>query len=225
MARNTDGEVTEIWAETGDTAIPPVTFVEGWDTTYSQTGGPKPERTSFNFLLKQLYSMGKDITDFGGGLPYSATIDFEVDAIVTSAGKAYLSLQANGPTTAIKDPATEPSFWSAFGDVSKSITQTFTAPQRTTVTVDSDGSFDMDVAQDFNWTPTGSDTLQFTNEAQGQSGLIYLNNPSGYTISMGSEIMSDADIGSVLSIAGQYLIGYHCFDGVNVAVTYSQELS
>lgn len=117
MARNANGEITDIWANAGDTAIPPVTFTEGWDITYSQTGGPKPERTSLNFLLKQLYSMGLDISQFGGSLPYSQMIDFEVDAIVTEAGSLFICLLANGPGTAVKIPGAGGSetFWSQLG--------------------------------------------------------------------------------------------------------------
>ena len=131
MARNINGEVAEIWADNGDTAAPPVTFDEGWPLNYSQTGGAKPSRTGFNFLFKELYSMGKDISQFGGSLPYSATIDFEVDAIITSAGVLYIALQANGPASAVKDPATNPLFWGnpisgAFSETTLSAEQVIT---------------------------------------------------------------------------------------------------
>jgi len=110
MVRNVLGEVTEIWAVSGDTVVPPVTFQNGWNIVYSQSGGLKPERTSFNFLFRQLYAMGLDVSQFGGALPYSATIDFKVDAFVTFSNNAYICIQANGPTTAVKAP-TDIAFW------------------------------------------------------------------------------------------------------------------
>jgi hypothetical protein len=102
--------------------------------------------------------------------------------------------------------------------------QAWTGSQRATFVTDNDGSFDMNAGQNFAWTPSGTDVLEFTNETNGQSGLIYLNNASGQTISLGSEIMGDDDMASTISTAGQYLIGYVSYDGTNVAVSYSQEL-
>lgn len=104
------------------------------------------------------------------------------------------------------------------------VTQSWTGVQRSAFTTDNDGSFDMNAAQNFDWTPTGADTLEFTNETAGQSGLIFLDNTSNYTISFGSEVLIDADAASVLSVTGKYIIGYSCEDGTNVMVTYSQGL-
>ena len=103
--------------------------------------------------------------------------------------------------------------------------QAWTGSQRATFVTDNDGSFDMNAGQNFAWTPAGTDVLEFTNETNGQSGLIYLNNASGHSISLGSEIMGDDDMASTISAAGQYLIGYVSYDGTNVAVSYSQELN
>ena len=102
--------------------------------------------------------------------------------------------------------------------------QAWTGSQRGTPTTDNDGSFDMDAANNFTWTPSGTDTLEFTNEESGQGGMIYLSNGSGHTISLGSEIDADEDCASTLSEAGQYIIGYYCRDGSNVCVTYSADL-
>ena len=102
--------------------------------------------------------------------------------------------------------------------------QAWTGSQRATFVTDNDGSFDMNAGQNFAWTPAGTDTLEFTNETNGQSGLIYLDNSGGHTISLGSEILGDEDMASTISEAGQYLIGYVSPDGTNVAVSYSQEL-
>lgn len=103
--------------------------------------------------------------------------------------------------------------------------QSWTGAQRGSVTTDNDGSFDMAAGNNFNWTPTGADTLEFTNETAGQSGLIYLSNGSGHAITMGSEILADSSAASTLSAAGNYLIGYYSPDGTNVAISYSQALT
>ena len=102
--------------------------------------------------------------------------------------------------------------------------QAWTGSQRATFVTDNDGSFDMNAGQNFAWTTAGTDTLEFTNETNGQSGLMYLDNSGGHTISLGSEILGDEDMASTISEAGQYLIGYVSPDGTNVAVSYSQEL-
>lgn len=107
----------------------------------------------------------------------------------------------------------------------KTSDQTWTGAQRGAVTTDNDGSFDMSDRNNFNWTPSGIDVLEFTNETQGQSGNIWLVNPSGHAITLGAECDHDADIEALISTAGNYLIGYYCYDGTNVAVVASQALS
>lgn len=103
--------------------------------------------------------------------------------------------------------------------------QSWTGSQRATPVTDNDGSFDMDEGQNFNWTPSGADTLEFTNETAGQSGLIYLDNSSGHAITLGSEIEADGAAASTLSTAGKYLIGYYSPDGTAVAISYTGALS
>lgn len=102
---------------------------------------------------------------------------------------------------------------------------TWTGSQRSTPVTDNDGSFDMDAGQDFVWTPSGADVLEFTNERSGQRGMILLVNPSAYAITFGSEIMIDSEAASALSTAGTYMLSYWCYDGTNVAVSYSGALS
>ncbi len=105
--------------------------------------------------------------------------------------------------------------------------QLWAEPQYSAPLTDNDGSFNIGAAGDnnFNWTPAAADTLQFTGETAGMSGMIYLANPSAYTISLGAEIDADADCATTLSAAGQYIIGYFCRDGTNVTITYSQDLA
>ncbi|MCP4547040.1 MAG: hypothetical protein GY835_11295 [bacterium] len=104
------------------------------------------------------------------------------------------------------------------------VTNTFTKPQRGTVTTDNDGSFDLAAGQNFKWTPAAADVLEFTNEASDQSGTILLVNPSGYAITKGSEVACDGSFLTTVSAAGTYLIGYYC-DGVTVYVGYTGALS
>lgn len=88
------------------------------------------------------------------------------------------------------------------------VAQSFTAPQRADQATVTDGTLDLDAAQNFHYTPSGADTLEFSNEAVGQSGMIYLVNGSDYAITLGSEITGPADMASDISATGNYLISY-----------------
>lgn len=103
-------------------------------------------------------------------------------------------------------------------------TQTFTAPQRGTQTTDNDGSFDLNVTNNFKATPTGAFTLTFTNLASGQSGYIFLDNTGGYAISKAASVLSSSSFLSTISAAGKYLISYYT-DGTSVIVTSSGVLT
>jgi hypothetical protein len=103
--------------------------------------------------------------------------------------------------------------------------QSWTGSQRSTPVTDSDGSFDMNAGNNFNWTPTGADVIEFTNETAGQGGLIYLVNGSGYTITKGSEVKCDANFLATVSAAGNYLISYYSFDGTSVVVANTLAVS
>jgi hypothetical protein len=105
------------------------------------------------------------------------------------------------------------------------VSNLWTKPQRIAPITDNDGSFDMAAGRDFVWTPTGADVLEFTNEAAGYAGVILLVNPSAYAITFGAEVKKDAEAATNLSTAGTYLISYWCYDGTNVAITYSAALS
>ena len=102
--------------------------------------------------------------------------------------------------------------------------QTFTASQRGTVTTDNDGSFDMNVTNNFKCTPTGSITLTFTNITSGQSGFILLVNGSNYTVSAHANTKVATGALTALSATGTYLISYFS-DGTNVYVVNSGALA
>jgi len=104
------------------------------------------------------------------------------------------------------------------------IAQTFTASQRGTVTTDNDGSFDMNVTNNFKCTPTGSFTLTFTNITAGQSGFILLVNGSNYTVSAAATTKVVSGTLTTISATGTYLLSYFS-DGTNVYVVNSGALA
>jgi hypothetical protein len=102
--------------------------------------------------------------------------------------------------------------------------QTFSASQRGTVTTDNDGSFDMNVTNNFKCTPTGSITLTFTNITAGQSGFILLVNGSNYTVSAHANTKVATGALAAMSATGTYLLSYFS-DGTNVFVVNSGALA
>jgi hypothetical protein len=101
--------------------------------------------------------------------------------------------------------------------------QSWSGSQRGTPSTVTDGTLDLDTANNFQYTPASSpDVFEFTNEDAGQSGFVKLINPSGYTITTGSEVKKGASWD--VSTAGTYLVSYYC-DGTNVYVSASEALS
>jgi len=102
--------------------------------------------------------------------------------------------------------------------------QTYTAPQRGTVTSDNDLSFDQSTTNNFSCTPTGGGTLTFTNHTAGQSGYVLLDNSGGYAITAAATTKITATDLTTISTAGVYLISY--FDnGTNAYLTVSASYS
>jgi len=99
-------------------------------------------------------------------------------------------------------------------------TNAYTAPQRNALTVDNDGSFDMNATNNFKCTPSGNFTLTFTNHADGQSGYILLINSGGHTVSLHANTKGSATTAATLSTAGTYLVSY-LSDGTNAYLTNS----
>jgi hypothetical protein len=102
VARDSRGIIQQIFADTGDVADPTFDFAEGWPVAYSQAGGQTPEREVFNRLFQRLYALGRDVTRFGCGLPWEATVDYALPALVMGSDNTpYRSVQANGPSEAV----------------------------------------------------------------------------------------------------------------------------
>ena len=98
--------------------------------------------------------------------------------------------------------------------------QSWTGSQRATLVVDNDGSFDMDLGQNFKCTPAGGLTLTFTNFTDGQSGFIILVNSGGHAIARHSDTIADATFVATVSAAGTYIISY-ISDGADAFLTNS----
>jgi hypothetical protein len=103
-------------------------------------------------------------------------------------------------------------------------TETFTAPQRGTVTTDNDLSFDMNATNNFKCTPTAGGALTFTNITSGQSGNILLVNGSNYAITAAATTKVSSTCLATISVTGTYLLSYYS-DGTNVYVGNTGALS
>jgi hypothetical protein len=102
---------------------------------------------------------------------------------------------------------------------------TWTAPQRAANAAANAGSFDMSAKNDFTCTPTGAAALTFTNKVSGQRGMILLNYTSYYAITRAANVEADEDFDALMSVTGKYQIQYWCYDGTNVALSYSGAIS
>ena len=102
------------------------------------------------------------------------------------------------------------------------VDQSWSGSQRGTPSTVTDGTLDLDTANNFQYTPAGADVFEFTNEEAGQSGFVKLINPSAHAISVGSEVKKGASWD--VSTAGTYLVSYYT-DGTNVYVSASEALS
>lgn len=103
-------------------------------------------------------------------------------------------------------------------------TQTFSTPQRGTLTTDNDLSFDLNVTNYFSCTPSAGGTLTFTNIPSGQPVAIKLVNGSNYAIAAHANTkISTADL-SKISATGTYLIT-GLSDGTNVYLQASANIA
>jgi len=100
--------------------------------------------------------------------------------------------------------------------------QDWTGSQRATAVTDNDGSFDLDLGQNFICTPAAGFALTFTNisNGSGQSGFIKFINSGGHTITLATNSKGAADTATTISTAGTYLISYFS-DGTDVWLTNS----
>jgi hypothetical protein len=105
------------------------------------------------------------------------------------------------------------------------VVQTFSVSQRGTVTTDNDGSFDMNVTNNFLCTPTAGFALTFTNITAGQSGNIILVNGSNYAITAAAATKVASTTLATISATGTYWLSYFSPDGTNVYVANTGALA
>jgi hypothetical protein len=101
---------------------------------------------------------------------------------------------------------------------------TLTAPFRGTITTDNDLSFDQNVTNNFQCTPSGAGALTFTNHTSGQSGFILLINSGGHAISAAATTKINAADLTAISVAGTYTLSYFD-DGTNAYVSVSRSFA
>jgi hypothetical protein len=180
------------------------------DLTNSALGA----EVSVNTFDKRLHSKdsGGNVVELGTN-PTSLTT-----GALTATGTTTLATSLTGIaklTSGVVSAATAGTDYAAIGTAS-----TWTASQRGTVTTDNDGSFDMNVTNNFKCTPTGTFALTFTNITAGQSGFVLLVNTGGYSITAAASTKVQTGALTAISAAGTYLLSYWT-DGTNVYVTHS----
>ena len=106
------------------------------------------------------------------------------------------------------------------------VAQTWTAPQRGTITVSNTGSFNQNTTNNFQCTPAGAVTLTFTNHTAGQSGYVLLINTGGYAITAAATTKLNVAAGvlAYISSPGTYVISY-IDNGTNAYITTSGALA
>ena len=153
------------------------------------------------------------------------------DDVVLAAGKSVIfegtTDDAFETTVTVTDPTADRTI--TFPDASINVagtnaTQTFTAPQRGTLTSDNDLSFDLNASNYFSCTPTAGGTLTFTNIAATQSGHILLTNNSNYAITAAATTKINANDLTAISSTGVYLLAYFS-NGTNVYVVVSRSFA
>ena len=89
-------------------ADPPVTRADGYPAAYSST--LNPEQETIQGRWNEFDSAVTDI--FTEGVPiYDDEIDYPVDAIANQTGALYRALVANGPSSTVVTPGTDPTTW------------------------------------------------------------------------------------------------------------------
>ena len=102
--------------------------------------------------------------------------------------------------------------------------QAYTKMQRSTITTDNDGIFDLtNGTNDFKCTPTATIAITFTNILSGAKGDIILVNTTPQVITLAAGTKAPSGTATALSTAGTYRIAY-LSDGTNTYIDYSEAM-
>jgi hypothetical protein len=93
--------------------------------------------------------------------------------------------------------------------------QTYTAPQRGEITVQTSLTINMTSGNKFKVTPSAGGALTFSNLVSGQGGIIIFDNTSNYAITAAATTKVTSSMLATISATGVYTISYES-DGVNV---------
>jgi hypothetical protein len=153
------------------------------------------------------------------GADVATTLTTQGDVLFRDAsGIQRLAKGTAGQVLKVNSGATAPEWGTDSLDLTAD--QSWTGSQRATLVVDNDGSFDMNLGQNFKCTPAAPLTLTFTNFANGQSGFIILVNSGGHAIARHADSIADANFVATVSAAGTYIISY-ISDGADAFLTNS----
>ena len=91
-----------------------------------------------------------------------------------------------------------------------------------TATTNTNGQMDLEISNNWNYTPGGTDEIELDNFKQGQSGTIFLDNSGGHTLSVDSTILINATTLTAIGAAGKYMLTYFCtVDQPNATLSHS----
>ena len=76
---------------------PAINRGNGWDSTFSQSGGNLPDRRHFNQILCEMFSAAKEV--LFGVSPYDEQVNYPVDAFTQVKGALWRASVATGPAT------------------------------------------------------------------------------------------------------------------------------
>jgi len=206
---NTMGSGFTVSATTDSNAT---TITQGDDLMFTAGTGITCETTADGTVT--ISSTVTDTNTMGSGFTVSATTD--TNATTITQGDDLMFTAGSGITQETTADGTVTTTLDLTSD------QSWSGSQRGTPSVVTDGTLDLNTANNFKYTPGGADTLEFSNETAGQSGFITVINASGHAISLGSEVKKGSSWD--VSTAGTYIVTYYC-DGTSVYVSASEALS